>query len=395
MSTKGLSSLLSAGNPFDIIRYWITYPLAIVLAGTAVIQITYLNRALQRFDSREVIPTQFVLFTLSGTYLLARAADVLLVTLTYLSLLLSSAIIGSAVLYRDFENVDAHRLLNFFFGCLMTFAGVILLTRGGASQEKSRKGRSSRPGHRITSSGSSQEDRDSSATAESGEEEAHLSEDADTLGPSTPKRTRRARPTPGTATTTGSVPLAQSASPLAALRTPRMSLIGLATSPRLGGGLLTPSAGSERLSVGPAGLSAGHYLLLAASPPVAIPEDRLRPGLRAPGSYSRTRSLSQPPTPRRRRAAVAGAGTNRRGDGSPARRRGADADLEAGQGMLGHGRSDDDSGIESDMEGRGDTDQSGGASVPNESTPLVSSSAPQAGRRNGARTRDSAQTSAR
>ncbi|PWN50432.1 DUF803-domain-containing protein [Violaceomyces palustris] len=120
LSTKGISSLLSAGNPFEIVKYPISYGLALVLAGTAVAQITYLNRALQRFDSREVIPTQFVLFTLS-------------------------AIIGSAILYREFEDVDSHRLLNFFFGCLTTFAGVFVLTRqnGNGHHAEQTDGRSS------------------------------------------------------------------------------------------------------------------------------------------------------------------------------------------------------------------------------------------------------------
>lgn len=40
-----------------------------------------------------------------------------------------SAIVGSAILYRDFDNMDAHRLINFLFGCLTTFAGVFTLTR--------------------------------------------------------------------------------------------------------------------------------------------------------------------------------------------------------------------------------------------------------------------------
>ncbi len=104
LSTKAISSLLSRSNPFDMLRYPITYPVLFVLVATAVLQVTYLNRALQRFDSRQVIPTQFVLFTIS-------------------------AIVGSAVLYRDFEDVDAHRLINFLFGCLTTFGGVFLLTR--------------------------------------------------------------------------------------------------------------------------------------------------------------------------------------------------------------------------------------------------------------------------
>lgn len=103
LSTKGISSLISGGQPIEALKFPITYVLIVVLAATAVVQITYLNRALQRFDSREVIPTQFVFFTIS-------------------------AIVGSAILYRDFENMDAHRLINFLFGCLTTFAGVFVLT---------------------------------------------------------------------------------------------------------------------------------------------------------------------------------------------------------------------------------------------------------------------------
>ena len=72
---------------------------------TAVLQIVYINKALQRFESRVVVPTQFVSFTIS-------------------------AITGSAILYRDFENLDATRVALFFTGSAAVFAGVILLTRG-------------------------------------------------------------------------------------------------------------------------------------------------------------------------------------------------------------------------------------------------------------------------
>lgn len=70
-------------------------------------QIRYINRALQRFDSTQVIPTQFVLFTLS-------------------------VIIGSAVLYRDFESTTAAQAGKFVGGCCLTFLGVYLITSGRA-----------------------------------------------------------------------------------------------------------------------------------------------------------------------------------------------------------------------------------------------------------------------
>jgi hypothetical protein len=70
---------------------------------TAVLQIKYLNKALQRFDSTEVIPTQFVLFTVS-------------------------AIIGSAVLYHDFDGMDFEQMSRFMSGCTIEFLGVYLIT---------------------------------------------------------------------------------------------------------------------------------------------------------------------------------------------------------------------------------------------------------------------------
>lgn len=48
-----------------------------------------------------------------------------------------SAIVGSAILYRDFADMDAHQLINFFFGCMTTFAGVFFLTRQKDDQQKS------------------------------------------------------------------------------------------------------------------------------------------------------------------------------------------------------------------------------------------------------------------
>ncbi|KAL2803356.1 magnesium transporter NIPA-domain-containing protein [Aspergillus granulosus] len=104
LSTKGVSSLLSF-TLWHVITFPVTYLLAFVLIFSAVMQIRYINKALQRFDSTQVIPTQFVLFTLS-------------------------VIIGSAVLYRDFESYDAARAGKFVGGCFLTFLGVYFITSG-------------------------------------------------------------------------------------------------------------------------------------------------------------------------------------------------------------------------------------------------------------------------
>ncbi|KZS97655.1 DUF803-domain-containing protein [Sistotremastrum niveocremeum HHB9708] len=110
LSTKALSTLISL-EWIQIFKEWITYPVVIVLVGTGVGQIKYLNRALMKFDSKQVIPTQFVLFNLS-------------------------AIVGSAILYGDFNRVTFHQFLTFLYGCGATFAGVFLLTRSSGSTEE-------------------------------------------------------------------------------------------------------------------------------------------------------------------------------------------------------------------------------------------------------------------
>ncbi|KAL2036679.1 hypothetical protein N7G274_010550 [Stereocaulon virgatum] len=106
LSTKGVASLLS-DTLWRALTFPITYLLVFVLVVTALLQIRYVNRALQRFDSTQVIPVQFVLFTIS-------------------------VIIGSAILYRDFQSANADRFGKFFGGCVLTFLGVYLITSGRA-----------------------------------------------------------------------------------------------------------------------------------------------------------------------------------------------------------------------------------------------------------------------
>ncbi|KAI1789015.1 magnesium transporter NIPA-domain-containing protein [Ganoderma leucocontextum] len=102
LSTKAFSTLLTL-EWFQIFKEWITYPVVAVLLGTGIGQIRYLNRALMRFDSKIVVPTQFVTFNLS-------------------------AIVGSAILYGDFKKATFHQLVTFLYGCGATFLGVFIIS---------------------------------------------------------------------------------------------------------------------------------------------------------------------------------------------------------------------------------------------------------------------------
>ncbi|KAI3399849.1 hypothetical protein diail_5359 [Diaporthe ilicicola] len=104
LSTKGVSSMLSS-TLLHAFTTPVTYVLLLILLGTAVMQVRYVNKALQRFDSTQVIPIQFVSFTLC-------------------------VIIGSAVLYRDFERTTGEQAVKFAGGCFLTFFGVFLITSG-------------------------------------------------------------------------------------------------------------------------------------------------------------------------------------------------------------------------------------------------------------------------
>ncbi|QPG95728.1 hypothetical protein C2857_001841 [Epichloe festucae Fl1] len=109
LATKGVSSMLSS-TLWRAFTTPVAYALVFILLVTAVMQIRYVNKALQRFDSTQVIPIQFVLFTLC-------------------------VILGSAVLYRDFEKTTPKQVACFVGGCLLTFFGVFVITSGRRPEE--------------------------------------------------------------------------------------------------------------------------------------------------------------------------------------------------------------------------------------------------------------------
>ncbi|KAJ3049363.1 hypothetical protein HK102_012517, partial [Quaeritorhiza haematococci] len=83
--------------------YGVTYLMLFVLVSTAVLQISYLNSALARFDSTQVIPTNFVLFT-------------------------TSSIVGSAILFNDFAHMNPTTTSFSLAGIACMFMGVQFIT---------------------------------------------------------------------------------------------------------------------------------------------------------------------------------------------------------------------------------------------------------------------------
>jgi drug/metabolite transporter (DMT)-like permease len=102
LSTKGLSGLLNNSFP-QAFADPLTYILLLVLVITAVVQVLFLNAALEVFNATMVLPVHFVLFTIS-------------------------VIVGSAITFQEFKNSDATHLALFVIGCGFTFIGVWLIT---------------------------------------------------------------------------------------------------------------------------------------------------------------------------------------------------------------------------------------------------------------------------
>lgn len=107
ITTKALSSFLKL-KFLEVFAYPITYPIALILIITSVLQVVHLNRSLSYFPSIKVVPIQFTLFTLS-------------------------AMVGSAITFDDFAGMPASQLVVVLVSVLFVFAGVWLITRQSAS----------------------------------------------------------------------------------------------------------------------------------------------------------------------------------------------------------------------------------------------------------------------
>lgn len=76
-----------------------------------------------RFDSKHVIPTQFVMFVPVSKSHETSQADKKVSSRFNLT-----AIIGSAILYRDFEDISLHKMISFIYGVLTVFLAIFIFT---------------------------------------------------------------------------------------------------------------------------------------------------------------------------------------------------------------------------------------------------------------------------
>jgi len=106
MACKGVSTMLNlwicCGGSLPV-REPVFYLALLVLGSTAVLQIRYLNIAMENFGNTETVPVFYVMFTLC-------------------------TILGSNFLYHDFEHKSTADIGAFCAGCCLTFGGVKLLT---------------------------------------------------------------------------------------------------------------------------------------------------------------------------------------------------------------------------------------------------------------------------
>jgi hypothetical protein len=123
LSSKGISTAINqalAGRPemFTLGEIcWLTYILLFSAAGSIILQMKYLNRALMHFGSSLVVPVYYIIFT---------------------SITISTGMV--VFLEVNFDHVGHARGVGLFvFGLLLAFAGVYLINAQAADQEAALK----------------------------------------------------------------------------------------------------------------------------------------------------------------------------------------------------------------------------------------------------------------
>lgn len=105
ISAKAVSTLLSESFYHGVQSilhpsFWI---MLFLLPVTTVVQVRYLNRAMQLYNVSDVVPVNFIFFTVS-------------------------AILAGTIFYQEFYGVPFLKVFMFLFGCLLSFIGVYIIS---------------------------------------------------------------------------------------------------------------------------------------------------------------------------------------------------------------------------------------------------------------------------
>ncbi|XP_033125784.1 NIPA-like protein 2 [Anneissia japonica] len=113
IGAKAVSSMLDITFAGDIqLVYPLFYFMILLMVVTGVIQIRFVTKAMQEFDSTVVVPTNFVFFTIS-------------------------AILAGIFFYQEFMGLTYLQVTMFLYGCFFCFFGVGLIAEGRENHDAS------------------------------------------------------------------------------------------------------------------------------------------------------------------------------------------------------------------------------------------------------------------
>ncbi|KAH0617540.1 hypothetical protein JD844_015900 [Phrynosoma platyrhinos] len=105
ISVKAVAAMITLSVEGNMqLTYPIFYLMLILMVLTCVFQVKFLNQAMKLHDAGEVIPMNYMFFTIS-------------------------AILAGAIFYQEFQDTGLLSGFMFLFGCFLSFVGIFILTR--------------------------------------------------------------------------------------------------------------------------------------------------------------------------------------------------------------------------------------------------------------------------
>ncbi|XP_061459735.1 NIPA-like protein 2 isoform X3 [Rhineura floridana] len=105
ISVKAVATMIALSVRSNMqLTYPVFYIMLILMVLTCVFQVKFLNQAMKLYSEAEVIPMNYVFFTIS-------------------------AVVAGAIFYQEFQDASLLSGFMFLFGCFLSFVGVFIITR--------------------------------------------------------------------------------------------------------------------------------------------------------------------------------------------------------------------------------------------------------------------------